>query len=428
MTSTDALSLGMHVMLGLSLGILLILAIRAGVMRLFGPQVTYALWLVLPAGMVASLLPAQSLVVAHPQLVANAHAQMNRFISTAATAHGLSWAAVATGLWLLGAVVILIVSLRGWATVRRVARRARPLAPFEGIAVSSSGHWRYGPAIAGIWRPVIVVPDDFERRYTANERALILAHEATHARRLDGLANGIATFVVALAWFNPLAWLALLRFRRDQELACDASVLSRYKQHRTYGEALLKTHYAQLGPLASCNWLGLSSLKERVMMIKQPHRSRARRAGGLLAVAVIAASGGYAAHALSADTPLPGSILVQVDSSRADGMQQSSLVCVAPDQPIEIPYDRARGDLGDLYFRVTHANGNEFAGTTAPGGPSLRWRVHDFTPSFRRVLADGMKGADGGMPDLYAPTGGDVSVFYGDPESLQVKIKVVRRC
>jgi hypothetical protein len=109
-------------------------------------------------------------------------------------------------------------------------------------------------------------------------------------------------------------------------------------------------------------------------------------------------------------------------------MQQSSLVCVAPDQPIEIPYDRARGDLGDLYFRVTNANGNEFAGKVLPTDPPLRWHMHDFTPSFQRGLADAMMGADGGVPDLYARTGNDVSVFYGNPESLRVKIKVIRRC
>ena len=43
MTSSDPVSLGTHAMLGLTLGILLILVIRAGVMRLFGPPIAYVL-------------------------------------------------------------------------------------------------------------------------------------------------------------------------------------------------------------------------------------------------------------------------------------------------------------------------------------------------------------------------------------------------
>jgi beta-lactamase regulating signal transducer with metallopeptidase domain len=178
MTSSDPVSLGTHAMLGLTLGILLILVIRAGVMRLFGPPIAYALWWIVPAWMVASLLPTRSLNIAHPQLIASARMQVDRVIATTVEAHGLAWTSIGIGLWLLGAMVMPAVSLKAWINVRRAIRRAKPPASFEGIAVLSSTHWPHGPAVAGIWRPTIVVPSDFEQRYTANERRLILAQGA----------------------------------------------------------------------------------------------------------------------------------------------------------------------------------------------------------------------------------------------------------
>jgi hypothetical protein len=133
---------------------------------------------------------------------------------------------------------------------------------------------------------------------------------------------------------------------------------------------------------------------------------------------------------VSADTPPPtGSILVQVDASRANGLQQSSLVCAAPDQPIDIPYDRGPGDLGDLYFHVAQATGNAFAGTTAPRpDPPLQWHVYGFTPSFDSALADGMIGNIGRAPDLYTRTGSSLSIFYGHSKDLKIKIKIDRNC
>jgi hypothetical protein len=43
MTSIDALSLGTHAMLGLSLGILITLVARSPVLHVFGPQIAYTL-------------------------------------------------------------------------------------------------------------------------------------------------------------------------------------------------------------------------------------------------------------------------------------------------------------------------------------------------------------------------------------------------
>ena len=81
-----------------------------------------------------------------------------------------------------------------------------------------------GPLALGVLDRRIVVPGRFLQRYNPGERRLALEHELVHHRRGDIWWNLAALLVLALNWFNPVAWLAFRAFRSDQELACDAAV------------------------------------------------------------------------------------------------------------------------------------------------------------------------------------------------------------
>src|SRR3546814_10618324 len=66
-------------------------------------------------------------------------------------------------------------------------------------------------------------------------------------------------------WFNPLLWIAADRFRRDQELACDATVVARHPHaRRAYGEAMVKTQLSAMPAPLACHWFGGHPLKERI--------------------------------------------------------------------------------------------------------------------------------------------------------------------
>src|SRR3546814_16727473 len=72
-------------------------------------------------------------------------------------------------------------------------------------------------------------------------------------------------------WFNPLLWIAADRFRRDQELACDATVVARHPHaRRAYGEAMVKTQLSAMPAPLACHWFGGHPLKERIAMLKHP--------------------------------------------------------------------------------------------------------------------------------------------------------------
>ena len=128
-------------------------------------------------------------------------------------------------IWALGAAVFLVwqiarlprASSAELGRSRAQPRRHRGLPLVESAAVQ-------GPLALGLLDRRIVVPADFATRYSAAERRLALDHESVHHRRGDIWWNLAGLFILALNWFNPVAWLAFRAFRADQELACDAAV------------------------------------------------------------------------------------------------------------------------------------------------------------------------------------------------------------
>lgn len=77
------------------------------------------------------------------------------------------------------------------------------------------------PFVLGFFRPRIYLPF----RMPEQEQAYILAHEQYHVRRLDPLWKLIAFLLLAVYWWNPLAWLAFFYMVRDMEMSCDEAVI-----------------------------------------------------------------------------------------------------------------------------------------------------------------------------------------------------------
>ena len=102
------------------------------------------------------------------------------------------------------------------------------------------------PALLGLLRPVILLPD-----YAANmsdERLeYVILHELSHLKRGDGFVNTLLLALRAVYWFNPLVWLLFRYIREDMELANDAAVLRGMEQEsrKEYSLSLVEV-------LASC--------------------------------------------------------------------------------------------------------------------------------------------------------------------------------
>lgn len=96
-----------------------------------------------------------------------------------------------------------------------------------------------GPAALGVFRGAIVLPE-WALRLESRMKRLMVLHEEEHLLAGDprSLAAGLAA-LVALAW-NPVAWWQFRRLRQAIELDCDARVLGRIPDARSYGFLLLE--------------------------------------------------------------------------------------------------------------------------------------------------------------------------------------------
>jgi len=99
----------------------------------------------------------------------------------------------------------------------------------------------YSPMLVGLFKQKLILPEDFSLLYNQEQQNLIVEHEICHFDRNDIYWNLMAFVLLAVFWFHPLAWLAYFRFRRDQELSCDQTVLARKRADSriNYSKALL---------------------------------------------------------------------------------------------------------------------------------------------------------------------------------------------
>lgn len=291
--------------LALSAAILVILLLRSPIRSHFGALAGYALWVAAPLCLLVALLPPSAPAGLMAPIVVTA-ASGARPVSSA---EGYPWQPVLAALWLAGA---LIVAGLFAVSQFRFVRSLGPLAPWpQGRGVLIGRHRHAGPLLLGLFRPRIVLPADFEQRFEGEARALVLAHEQVHLTRGDAAINGLTVALQCLAWFNPLVHLAAHRLRVDQEIACDAAVLSgRPKASRLYAETLIGALTAPVSAPLACHWPagGAQTLKKRIALMSSVPVSPRRKALGLGLVATLGIAG---AGAVWAANPAPLEVIHQ---------------------------------------------------------------------------------------------------------------------
>lgn len=390
----DWIGHGWLLILAFTAAVLLVAALRKPCRYLFGTERAFQLWLLPPLAMLVSQLPhapAAASVATLPSVVYLITSVGSVLPAHAGASTGLSWRAGVVLVWVAGALATLVLAAFAQWRYRRCLLGAmtmidRPSRWPVVRAVSAD----VGPALVGAWRSRIVLPADFERRYDANEQALILAHEAAHARRHDGWWCLLAQIVTAMLWFHPLAWWALSALRHDQELACDAAVLREHgAQRRSYANAMLKTQSALLALPVGCPWSPRHPLTERIAMLKLPMPGRLRRSAGMTAGlmlvtavtgSVYAVSAPSAQHAASAtgtyEYQLEMKVALTTDDAHASHAERMTLaLCMAPGKSGTVSTHGWKVDAipepeGENRLRI------DLAVTDASGAPVARTQLH----------------------------------------------------
>ncbi|UXA47847.1 TonB family protein [Xanthomonas prunicola] len=273
------LPLLLRVTLYSSVALLICLVLRRALRAWLGAIAAYALWAAVPLAVLAACMPRPPIATALPKMPA--------LVAMPLTLQGNehAWAGQLLAIWLSGAVSMAVAL---WWRQRKFVRSLGVLHVLDG-GVWAATHDVGLPVSLGIWRPRIVLPMDFDTRYTAAERSLILAHERLHLHRGDLYANLLAALLLCIGWCNPLMHLAWRAFRLDQELACDADVLTRYPgKRRSYATAMLKTQCGAAWMPTTCHWNAPHALTQRVAALLGPAVDVPRARWNLRLVVVLA--------------------------------------------------------------------------------------------------------------------------------------------
>jgi TonB family protein len=225
-------------------------------------------------------------------------------------------------IWAVGTTVSLAQIGIGWAALRHLRHKARPLTIAglnsltgllgmeDGVDLLETPRGSM-PMTYGLLRPTIFVPVDMAE-WGEERRRVVLLHELAHVRRGDGATHLLARTALALYWWNPLAWSAWREFLKERERATDDLVLNAGACASDYAGHLLEIARSMQSPAAFA-WAAVaaarrSQLECRLLAILDSHRNRKapRRvsviAASLVGIAIMAPLAAIQAQSASAQT------------------------------------------------------------------------------------------------------------------------------
>ena len=183
------------------------------------------------------------------------------------------WAAGAGGVLL----AVLAANLRFAQKLRRSRRplptAGCPLPVYEAEGLSS-------PCLCGVLRPAVYLTPEAAADGTV--RTHVLAHELTHFRHRDHIWSLLRCLALALHWYNPLVWAAVVLSKRDGELSCDEGTIRRLGEGEriSYGRTLigLVARRSGAGGALSCSTTmtgGKKTVQRRItQLVKQPETKK----------------------------------------------------------------------------------------------------------------------------------------------------------
>jgi TonB family protein len=176
------------------------------------------------------------------------------------------------GAWLAGFALVIGRWLARALKVRTLLRSSVPYAGAlprlaAGPEIRSSAAL-VEPALVGVIRPVLLLPEGIADVLTHAQLDAVIAHELSHWRRRDNLTAAIHMLVEAALWFHPLVWWIGARLIEERERACDETVVRQGHDGRAYAEAILNVCERYVASRLECA-AGVSGadLKRRVIEI-----------------------------------------------------------------------------------------------------------------------------------------------------------------
>ncbi len=207
------------------------LGMSALLLMLACPLTTLAL--LQPATEALSLASASALPMPDGAIAATA----GQLVSSAQWQQALPWF---VALWLAGVCLIATRSFLHWRRLARAVRAAtvlpgdwqrrliqlrrrfgilRPVRLLASIEIGT-------PTLIGWFKPAILLPASLLTGFTPAQIELIIAHELSHVRRFDYLANLAQVAIETLLFYHPIVYWISREVRQAREQCCDDLVLT----------------------------------------------------------------------------------------------------------------------------------------------------------------------------------------------------------
>src|SRR5689334_12348133 len=133
------------------------------------------------------------------------------------------------------------------------------------------------PVVYGLWRPLILIPQQLADKLSVAQLRAVLLHEMAHVKRGDVCVHYVQTLLQIFYWWHPLLWLANRHIRCVREQAVDETVVVTLAHEApSYPAALLEVaKFAFARPLLSLGFIGImesrSALGRRIKrLVEQP--------------------------------------------------------------------------------------------------------------------------------------------------------------
>ena len=193
------------------------------------------------------------------------------------------WQPWLLGGWAIGAGLLGLRLLIGGGMAWRMRRGRRPLDPewadrarrlalrlgVRRAAVFVSARVRQA-LVAGVWRPMVLLPAAWLAEMPPEMLEGVLAHELAHLRRLDLWAILLQRLVETFLFYHPAVWWLSRRLSREREMCCDEMAVAATGDRLAFTEAL---QWAAQRPAAgSCPVLGAAWKGNQKMVIERIRR------------------------------------------------------------------------------------------------------------------------------------------------------------
>ncbi len=260
-------------------------------------------------GALAVKIDGQAVAVKMPGLSVNVGAAKTGSVMAGAVPVQVTWEGVAFLVWCVAVLVMGVLLLQRAIFVMGLVAQAKESNELMkdslefcrqrvgvkgkvGLKVSANAT---SPAVCGLFRPVILVPENLGPSLGAGHLRAVLMHELVHVKRGDLWVNLVQTILQIAYFYNPLLWAANAIIRRVREEAVDeATLVAMGDKAGQYSQTLVDVaKLAFKRPALSLRLIGVveskSTLKSRVKRILSRPIPKSAKLGvtGLLAVILV---------------------------------------------------------------------------------------------------------------------------------------------